>query len=419
MQKSLPFSLLIALGICAVSSSLPAADASSKVGPWDLSKLFKAPKFEWVNKTDAIRSLMYEGEPFQGKPTRVFAYYASPETVTGAVPMKPEKHPGIVLIHGGGGTAFPQWAELWATRGYVAISMDLSGCRPDVLDEKKKPTRMEDGGPDQGHPAKFETIATEDVTDDWPYHAVANGILAHSLLRSLPEVNAERTAVTGISWGGYTTCLVASIDHRFKAAVPVYGCGFLNENSAWLGEFAKLGPDKTARWVKLYDPSSYLPQCRVPLFFVNDTNDFAYPLDSYMKSFNAAPVVKNIRLDVTMKHGHESGWAPKEIGLFVDNILGVRGEKPLPVFMGQPVVKGEAASAKVQSAVPIKAANLVYALPGPPINKREWKTVPAIVLDGTVIAPAPPAESDMFFLDATDERDAKVSSGVVIRMEKH
>jgi hypothetical protein len=256
------------------------------------------------------------------------------------------------------------------------------------------------------------------VTDDWSYHAVANGILAHSLLRSFPEVYAGLTAVTGISWGGYTTCIVASIDHRFKAAVPVYGCGFLNENSTWLGEFAKLGPDKTARWVKLYDPSSYLPQCRVSMFFVNDTNDFAYPLDSYMKSFNAVPAVKNIRLDVTMKHGHESGWAPKEIGLFVDNLLGVHGEKALPVFMGQPVVKGEAASAKVQSAVPIKAANLVYALPGPPINRREWKTVPAIVVDGNVIAPAPPAESDMFFLDATDEREAKVSSGVVIRMEK-
>ena len=27
------------------------------------------------------------------------------------------------------------------------------------------------------------------------------------------------TAVTGISWGGYTTCLVASLDDRFKAAV--------------------------------------------------------------------------------------------------------------------------------------------------------------------------------------------------------
>jgi len=29
--------------------------------------------------------------------------------------------------------------------------------------------------------------------------------------------------VTGISWGGYLTCIVAGIDDRLKAAVPVYG----------------------------------------------------------------------------------------------------------------------------------------------------------------------------------------------------
>ncbi len=36
----------------------------------------------------------------------------------------------IVLIHGGGGTAFSDWVWLWAKRGYAAIAMDLSGHRP-------------------------------------------------------------------------------------------------------------------------------------------------------------------------------------------------------------------------------------------------------------------------------------------------
>ena len=95
--------------------------------------------------------------------------------------------------------------------------------------------------------------------------------------------------MTGISWGGYLTCIVAGVDNRFKAAVPVYGCGFLHENSAWLDRLAKMTPDQRDRWIELWDPSRYLPAVSMPILFVNGTNDFAYPLDSYMKSFDAVP----------------------------------------------------------------------------------------------------------------------------------
>ena len=39
--------------------------------------------------------------------------------------------PAMVLVHGGGGKAFREWAELWAERGYVALAMDLAGHGPD------------------------------------------------------------------------------------------------------------------------------------------------------------------------------------------------------------------------------------------------------------------------------------------------
>ena len=77
------------------------------------------------------------------------------------------------------------------------------------------------------------------LEDQWPYHAVSAVVLAHSLLRSYPEVDASRIGVTGISWGGYLTCIVAGIDDRLKCAVPVYGCGFLGDNSAWVDRLAK------------------------------------------------------------------------------------------------------------------------------------------------------------------------------------
>jgi len=64
--------------------------------------------------------MYYDGEQFRGHPTRVFAYYASPATLDPKT-AKGERFPAVVLLHGGGGTAFRDWAKLWAKRGYAAI----------------------------------------------------------------------------------------------------------------------------------------------------------------------------------------------------------------------------------------------------------------------------------------------------------
>ncbi len=385
--------------------------------PWNLDKLSEAPKFQWLEKQPGVRSLQYAGEPYHGKPTHVFAYYATPATILGDATAK-GPWPAVVLVHGGGGSAFPQWVEQWASRGYAAISMDLAGMKPDRADpgDPKKRVRLPDGGPDQGHEQKFSVFGTGPVTDDWSYHAVANVILAHSLIRSFPEVDKARTALTGISWGGYTACIVASIDSRFKAAVPVYGCGFLNENSEWLNEFEKLGPEKTAGWVKLYDPGQYLPACRVPLFFVGGTNDFAYPLDSYMRSYNAAEnTARQIREQVKMPHGHSAGWAPKEIGVFIDSLL---LDKPRLPLVSTPEEDGTKVTATVTQSE-IASANLQFTTDDNEINKHEWQSVEATI-DLTAapkLIATLPDKVKIYFFTVTTAEGLMVSSPVVFTHE--
>ncbi len=390
--------------------------------PWDLASLSEPPAVAWLDDTAPVRSLLYAGEPFQGRATRVFAYYATPASIGGAEPGAAATGggpwPGIVLVHGGGGTAFAEWVTLWARRGYAAIAMDLAGSRPDPAAAKKHAaTRLPDGGPGQAHPDKFDTIATPDVTDDWPYHAVANVIRAHSLLRSVPGVDPDRTALTGISWGGYTTCIVASLDDRFRAAVPVYGCGHLRDNSCWLGEFDRIGADHAARWAERYDPARYLPACRVPIFFVNGTNDFAYPLDSFMKSHaDVRHAAKNVRIEVDMPHGHEEGWAPPEIAAFID--AAVRGTPGLPV-LATPTLADEAARCRVTAGGPVAQATLVFTTAPGPINKLVWQTVPAEVhAEGPLVAPQPPTDVRAFFFTATTPAGLVVSSPAVITPDR-
>src|SRR5437763_1717647 len=129
-----------------------------------------------------------------------------------------------------------------------------------------------------------------DEKDMWTYHAVAAVIRAHSLLRSLPEVDPHRIGITGISWGGYLTCIVAGLDHRLQMAVPVYGCGFLGEDSVWkTGSLARMSSEARQLWLREFDPSQYLNSVNCPILFLDGSNDFAYPLDSVRASYRLVP----------------------------------------------------------------------------------------------------------------------------------
>ena len=372
---------------------------------WDLTDLSQPPHFEWLAREGNVWSLYYKGRSYMGKPTRIFAYYATPDTLVGKS-AKDHRYPAVVLVHGGGGTAFREWVQLWAKRGYAAIAMDLAGCGPDRK-------RLSDGGPGQSDQEKFGAI-DQPKEDQWTYHAVANVILAHSLIRSFNEVDSSRTAVTGISWGGYLTCIVSGLDNRFKAAVPVYGCGFLHENSIWLDQFAKMKSQQKDKWVRLWDPSMYVGSATMPVFFVNGTNDFAYPLDSYSKTYNLVKNKRNYRITVNMPHGHQQGWAPEEIGLFVDQYL--KGGIPLPIVM-RPTLTNEEVHATVKSKTNLSAANLYYTTGTAPVNKLNWENIPARVDGKLIISTAPPEEATIWFLTVSDSRGAVVSSELIFSAE--
>ncbi len=133
------------------------------------------------------------------------------------------------------------------------------------------------------------------------------------------EVFADRTAVTGISWGGYTTCLVASLDDRFTAAVPVYDCGFLHEGESVQKPSIDALGEKRDAWVKAYDPSRLLPHCRVPILWVNGTGD------EIRLAFESAVPVKSATLHYTTDPGLRSNreWKslPARIGEVVTSTV--------------------------------------------------------------------------------------------------
>ena len=374
-----------------------------------MKKLLTVPSFRWVDQTGEVQSLIYQGEDFQGKPTVVFAWYASPATLEKRKPRHSDKFPGIILLHGGAGTAFREWAQQWAAQGYAVLAMDLSGRRPDKNGEEGKPLRLENGGPDQNNEGTFDAIRTDDYSDDWFYHASANAIRAHSLLRDLPGVDPGRTAVTGISWGGILTCAVASLDSRFQAAVPVYGCGFLDQSYFMHSEFEALGPELARRWYSAYDPGALLKDCRTPIFFINGSNDAFFPIDITMKSYEAVTQApKNLLIIPNFAHGHEPVWARTEVARFVDSIL--KKGPALPTVQTPAVNGNRITSSYADPGSVAKSATLNYAVKTGPINELKWNEVPATLGPKEISVEQSDLNNTYFFFNLTDSEGNVVSS---------
>lgn len=377
---------------------------------WDIDHLATVPTTFPASEMqqDGVQSLYFEGVPFQGKPTRVFAYLGVPSIPEGG------SVPAMVLVHGGGGTAFADWVRLWVSRGYAAIAMDLNGQLP--VGSYDSWPRHEWAGPvGICSPGQGGMDQTEwPLPDQWGYHAAAAVIRAHSLLRAQPGVDSSRIGLTGISWGGYLTCLSAGVDKRFRFAVPVYGCGFLGENSCWLPKFEQIGTEKAEYWLRHWDPSQYLPHVQMPMLWVTGTNDFSYPMDSLQKSYRLPPSPRTLCIRVEMPHAHGGpGENPLEIHLFAEQQL--NNGLPLPRILEQKIA-GKTVTLSYETSTPIVTAELTFTRDTGPWLERKWQVLPLEVPTTTnEVTTTLSDDITVFYINLIDDCGALMSSEHVER----
>ena len=305
----------------------PVADEQKDVptlGRWDTNALFRTPKVTRVPSMDGdgVKAVMIDALPWQGKSTQAFAYYAVPD---GASAEKPA--PGVVLVHGGLSTASKRWVKIWKDRGYAAVAMDTCGGWP-VKGANGAWLRHDRSGPPGW--GRFATVG-EPIRDQWFYHAVADIVLSHSFLRAQPGVAADRIGLVGGSWGGVLSCVAASVDPRFRFAVPVFGCGFLGDHSfvSWRLGMQGATAEQGDRWLKLWDPSLFLPQAKCPFLWLDGTNDFHFQLDCVAKS---AALVKDSAFTTIVKLLHGDGPCETRPEIFAFADRHVRGGRDVVRF---------------------------------------------------------------------------------------
>ena len=390
-----------------MSLSLPAAGIRC---PWNLDTLYATPSWGYSSSADEpdLQELHYDSLSFKGEKVQVFAYYGVP-----AGPAPAGGWPAVVCVHGGGGTAFAEWVRRWNQQGYAAISMDLEGHLP-VRENPADPKspRIPTAHPGPERVGVFNDFA-EPIEEQWYYHAVAQVVLAHSLIRSFLEVNAAKTGITGISWGGTLTSTVMGLDNRFKFAIPVYGCGYLPDSDGHQGETIQPGRHSEVVWEN-YDGSAYFTNVTSPTLWVNGTNDMHFPMPSTQASAQAVAGAATLRFALEMPHGHGPGWKPEEIYAFADSV--VKGSDPLVAF-GQLRRQGSMAAVGVTTARSLSGANLLYTTETGPWPKRKWESKPAEIF-GDQLRTEIPVGAVAFFFSATDDRGLMTSSAFMMIEEK-
>ena len=270
------------------------------------AEAWKTPAAE---RYDALDRFGAEGYWITLGETQFFAYVGFPEGASAENPV-----PGVVLVHGGGGTAFADWVKLWTARGYAAISMSYDGMIP--TETTLLSNSLTQRSPKPSGPA-FVTFTdfNKPVEEQWAYYALSAVISSHSFLRSFDCVDRTKIGVTGISRGGYLAAAVTGFDDRFCFAVPVYGA--LGILEPWCNYGRVFSANERAN--ELWNTTEIIRASRTPMLFVCGSNDTFIPLAAIARSAAAAKY-GNILIIQGYPHSHAHGSDVEEIFVFADSI---------------------------------------------------------------------------------------------------
>ena len=375
MRPLLLLLLSVALG------AEPAADRKVVLGLVDTCA--QAPKTydaDGFKPDGTVRAIFFDALPWKGKPTRVFAWIGLPAQRTGKVP-------GIVVVHGGGGTAYKEWVQKWNAQGFAAISIAVEG-QTDVDEKKEAKGRPVWARHAFSGPARDGTFADTKLPlkEQWMYHALADTMLAHSLLRSLPEVDASKIGVMGISWGGVITSTIIGLDERFAFGIPTYGCGHLFDAENHWGRALHDNEGYKLTW----DGMNYADRVKMPVLWLSWPQDAHFPLGCQAEHYRKTPGPRMVSLVSKMGHSHPAGWNPPDSYAFAKSVVETGrpwGSSP------SATTKDGHAIAVFHSAKPLTKAVLVSTTDKGFTGTRKWVETPAAAASGgggtTASAPLP------------------------------
>ncbi|NNE91320.1 MAG: hypothetical protein HKN23_06705 [Verrucomicrobiales bacterium] len=242
---------------------------------------------EVTDEKIVLRTVRYVVGTFEGRKTRVAAFYGFPENG--------KNLPAIVQVHGGGQFARKELVRFWASRGYAAIAVNWG---EKVIDQADDPNTDWAGIPAGFLDPKHHNAVTpgEGTIHDVPHPWNSSWILysaaarrAITFLEKQPEADDERVGLHGHSMGGRITMLTAN-DPRLKAVSPsVGGSGFLYTDIVGIPGSARRMTEDRNLYLATIDCAHAWPLTKCPVLFLGATNDFNSPMEFVTRGFSQLP----------------------------------------------------------------------------------------------------------------------------------
>lgn len=326
---------------------------------------------EWDEGDIHIEQLYFTGQIIDGVKTRVYAYRGAPRTG--------EKLPGVLYCHGGGQTAYLQWVEFWAKRGYVCVSFDFSGDTNKYgLPEYSREHFTKWGSAVEkmmaesaGKPADQRSAKG----DSW-YHFCLAAMRSMTLLESHPRVDRNRLGAYGVSAGGYMCWQLAAIDPRVKTIVPIYGAGSAFRDANGVRPREVTSEMALAKYQEgPGNPEFYAPLVKCPVFYLTATNDGSFNLDHSFDTVNALDS-KVVRFLYTPQCSHhiEPAESPS-LPMWMDWQLKGKGSRwpetpeiTIASAGGMPQIR-----VKPDSSSTVDRVDVYYCLNTPNAMRRFWR----------------------------------------------
>jgi dienelactone hydrolase len=440
--------LTIALCLCAIGNPLKASD----------------PLLPYLDgkSPEIIREITNSITPPEGVALREVVFRSRDHSEIYAViasPQAPGKHPGILVLHGGGGSAEVEKAISWAQRGFVAVTPDLPG-----IAEPKKLTNTK-GRFSSLKYGEGRWVANPDASESVIFDAVLSAMKSLYLLRSRTDVDTSNIGVVGVSWGGYMTTMVCGLaGDQVKAGLALYGCGFfdLGSQSGTVHYDPKLPrtslnrmrPEERDRWLQCLDAGRRAPNMKAAYFLAAASNDFFGWPQSAQATLDAIPWEKNHFFAPNANHrapvpggstydinsptnsmgvdknfvpttfqplptpkGEKGNWISMEIPYFDYYLKGVG--LPFPKVSVEKTSDPLLARFRVTAPRPIIKTEIYWAKAAPAdlkvddVKNREWIALPAVKTDGNSYEAKLPAEAAEWFALVSDDRPVTVSSTMI------
>ncbi|HUS58434.1 MAG TPA: alpha/beta fold hydrolase [Planctomycetota bacterium] len=365
-------------------------------------------------------SLVYTSETYNNQPMRIFAWYAQPKTT--------QKIPAVLSIHGGGGSADLPRAQAFAKAGYACLAFDWN-----TFNDPQQ--NWQTGDPLPSHPfTTYGTLRYPDWArqfvapeqDDWKRPVIYRAIMAArrglTYLSQQPQIDPQKIAAEGHSWGGFIVQLLAGIDTRPKAIVS--SAAILGWRTRYQqkieGHLQSLTPEEFEQWEKRYDAALYAQNITAPILIRCAAADFFGSIDTLPSYWDKIKSPK--RLQLLPAGNHTFGDVQTRLHWFNHHLLGAPGFPQTPTITHRPPAPAKNATdlpvaITVDGPAPITNVTLAYTTSNQQWNRRNWAQIPLQNKKNTWTATArcPHAGGPIrIFASAIDANGRIVSSPITI-----